>query len=161
MSDITKDPIHLDAKTVDQHLDDLPFFAKQAFRYATKIETGTLTVSLPDGRQFVFGGKYRGPNPEMIVHDYDFARRLVTGGDVGVAEAFLRGEWEAKDLTEFLRLFCANHAMIATMLEHNPAARMLQLQALAQPQYKVGSKRNIHAHYDLGNALIPVGLIRR
>lgn len=153
MNDMTKDPIHLDATTVDQHLGGLPFFAKQAFRYATKIETGTLTVSLPDGRRFVFGGKYSGPNPEMIVHDYDFARRLVTSGDIGVAEAFLRGQWETKDLTEFLRLFCANHAMIATMLDKNPAARVFQLfKHWLNRNTKSGSKRNIHAHYDLGNA---------
>jgi cyclopropane-fatty-acyl-phospholipid synthase len=61
-----------------------------------------------------------------MINDYDFARRILKGGDIGVAEAFLRGEWETPNLTEFLRLFCANHHLIAQMLENQPLVRFWQ-----------------------------------
>jgi hypothetical protein len=40
---------------------------------------------------------------------YGFASRLLNGGDIGIAEAYLRGEWDTPDLTQFLYLFCVNH----------------------------------------------------
>ena len=45
----------------------------------------------------------------MKVHDFGFASRLLRGGDIGIAEAYLRGEWDTPDLTQFLYLFCVNH----------------------------------------------------
>jgi cyclopropane-fatty-acyl-phospholipid synthase len=145
--------VHVTRDTIGQHITGLPFFVRQIFRFATRIELGSLTVNLPDGRRLRFGNGKPGPDAEMTIHDYVFAKRMLTGGDLGVAEAFLRGEWEARDLTEFLRLFCANHAMISGMLEHLPVVRYWQLfRHWLNRNTKSGSKRNIHAHYDLGNA---------
>ena len=144
--------IKLDARSVAGHTEGLPFFVRHAFSFATRIENGTLLVRLPDGRSFEFGGLRPGPAAEMMINDYDFARRILKGGDIGVAEAFLRGEWETPNLTEFLRLFCANHHLIAQMLENQPLIRFWQqFKHWLNRNTKSGSKRNIHAHYDLGN----------
>ena len=97
--------IRLDARSVARHTEGLPFFVRHAFSFATRIENGTLLVRLPDSRSFEFGGLRAGPAAEMIINNYDFARRILKGGDIGVGEAFLCGDWETPDLTEFLRLF--------------------------------------------------------
>ena len=74
---------------------------------------GRLTRPPARRSRFRFSGTQPGPAAEMTVHDLGFARRLLEGGDIGIGEAYLRGEWETPDLTHFLELFCANHDLIA------------------------------------------------
>src|SRR5256885_11840828 len=45
-----------------------------------------------------------GPHAVMQLRGYGFASRLLRGGDLGIAEAYLRGEWDTPDLTQFLYL---------------------------------------------------------
>jgi cyclopropane-fatty-acyl-phospholipid synthase len=133
-------------------LRDLPFAARQTFNFALKLTHGQLRVQLPDGRILRFETANPGPHAMMVVHDLHFADHFTKGGDIGLAEAFLRGEWDTPDLTEFLRLFCINHEMINQILADKPVIRWLQLlRHWFNRNTKAGSKRNIHAHYDLGN----------
>ncbi len=147
-SDITMTPAN--SRTV---LRDLPFAARQTFDFALNLTHGQLRVQLPDGRILRFETGQDGPQAMMVVHDLHFADHFTKGGDIGLAEAFLRGEWDTPDLTEFLRLFCVNHAMITQILADKPIIRWLQLlrHYWLNRNTKAGSKRNIHAHYDLGN----------
>ena len=129
-----------------------PFAVRQAFRFAAKIENGRLDVTMPDGKMFRFQGAGPGPDAAMIVRDLAFARSMA-GGDIGIAEAYLRGEWESPDLTRFLELFCVNQPLIARLMEGKPIVRLFQMaRHWMNRNTKSGSKRNIHAHYDLGNA---------
>ena len=137
--------------TVDNVPGDLPSLVRKALVYASGLEVGSLTITLPDGRQFLAGGHAPGPNAALIVHDYGFAQRLIREGDIGIGEAYLAKEWDTPDLTAFLQLFAANHHMIAQMVR-NPFVRIIQrFQHWLNRNTKTGSKRNIHAHYDLGN----------
>jgi cyclopropane-fatty-acyl-phospholipid synthase len=146
-------PIGLGPDSVSRATRGLPFAVRQAFAFAARLEAGTLTARMPDGRIFRFGGKLPGPDAEIFVKNYAFARRLIGSGDIGIAEAYLRGEWETPDLTAFLEVFCANHALIAQMLENRPVVRWIQqVRHWLNRNTKSGSRRNIHAHYDLGNA---------
>lgn len=143
-------PIRADA--IEAAAQTYPASMRRAIAFASKIEKGELDVFMPDGRHFRFGGGAPGPKATMIVKDLGFARRLLGGGDLGIAEAYLMGEWESPDLTRFLELFCANQPLIARMLEGKPLVRMLQMVGhWLNRNTKRGAKRNIHAHYDLGN----------
>ena len=145
--------IAIDPASAKAHGRDLPAPLRKTIELASRIERGTLTLALPDGRRLLFRGAGSGPNALLIVHEPGFARRLVGGGEIGFAEAYLRGEWETPDLTAFLELFCVNHALIARMLEGRPATRALQLFGhWLNRNTRRGAKRNIQAHYDLGNA---------
>jgi cyclopropane-fatty-acyl-phospholipid synthase len=130
----------------------LPTSARLAFAFAAQLQRGTLEAVLPDGRRFKFGGKEPGPVATVIIRDFGFARRFLGGGDIGIAEAYLRGEWETPDLTQFLYLFCVNHEVIQSMLQGRPLVRILQrVRHWLHRNTKRQAKRNIHAHYDLGN----------
>ena len=94
----------------------LPTAARMAFTLAERILCGRLEVTLPDGRQLIFQGEQPGPTAQMQVNDYCFAWRTVRSGDIGVAEAYLRGEWDTPDLTQFLYLFCVNRDMMESVL---------------------------------------------
>jgi cyclopropane-fatty-acyl-phospholipid synthase len=131
----------------------LPWLVRRALAYALGITKGSLNVTLPGGQRFRFVGHEAGPSAEIMVHDYRFAGRLLSGGDIGFAEAYIREEWDTPDLTAFLELFCVNHHAVATLLPGNPVAKIVQrFRHWLNRNSKAGSKRNIHAHYDLGNA---------
>ena len=88
----------------------------------------------------------------MVVHDLGFAWRLLRGGDIGVAESYLRGEWETPNLTEFLYLFCVNVEMMQAILRGKPLVRWAQVfRHWLNRNTRRQARKNIHAHYDLGN----------
>lgn len=131
----------------------VPALVRRAFALATRIHCGSLIVMVPDGRRFVFKGHKPGPEGTLIIRDYAFARRLALGGGIGFAESYIRGEWDSPDVTAFLEVFSANHEAISTLLGNNPIARVWQnFRHWLNRNTKTGSRRNIHAHYDLGNA---------
>jgi cyclopropane-fatty-acyl-phospholipid synthase len=147
------DLICLTPENVDKELSDLPRVVRLALSFCSKLRRGTLDVMLPDGRKVRFGGVEPGPAAEMTVYNYGFASRLLNGGDIGIAEAYLHGEWDTPDLTQFLYLFCVNHDLIQLMLGDNPVMRFVQIvQHWFHRNTKRQARRNIYAHYDIGNA---------
>jgi cyclopropane-fatty-acyl-phospholipid synthase len=145
-------PIVLDASNVGTAVPGLPRLARIAFAYAARIRRGTLDVTLPDGRLIRFGGAEPGPAAAMTIHSYRFAWRLMKGGDIGIAEAYLRKEWDTPDLTQFLYIFCINHDLISPLFEQKTAMRVVQtLQHWFRRNTRAQAKRNIFAHYDIGN----------
>jgi cyclopropane-fatty-acyl-phospholipid synthase len=88
----------------------------------------------------------------MIIKDFAFAAKMARG-DVGVAESYLAGDWESPRLETFLELFCANQHVLARLLEGRPVLRFIQMcYHWFHRNTKRGARKNIHAHYDLGNA---------
>ena len=89
----------------------------------------------------------------MAVHDPRFYRRIATSGSLGAAEAFLNGEWTSPDLVTLLRILSRNADTLQRTDGGLPslANRLLKLAAWAGRNTRSGSRRNIAAHYDLGN----------
>src|ERR1700737_4168806 len=138
---------------LDAVLADLPRVVRLALGFGSRLERGTLDVTLPDGRVIRLGGLEPGPAAAMKLSNYGFASRLLKGGDIGIAEAYLRGEWDTPDLTTFLYLFCVNHDLIAAMLGNKPAIRGgKKIRHRFNPHTRVEAKRHIFAHYDIGNS---------
>jgi cyclopropane-fatty-acyl-phospholipid synthase len=147
------EPIILTPDNVDKQLPDLPRIVRLALRFGSRLRRGTLTVTLPDRRLVRLGGAEPGPDAEMTITSYAFASRLLNGGDIGIAEAYLHGEWDTPDLTAFLYLFCVNHDLIQIMLGDNPMMRFVQIvRHWFNRNTKRQARKNIFAHYDIGNA---------
>src|SRR6185312_9798538 len=131
----------------------LPRMVRLALGFASRLRRGTLDVTLLDGRVMRFGGAEPGPAAQMVLHSYGFAAKLIKGGDIGIAEAYLRGDWDTPDLTQFLYLFCVNHELIQSMLASKPLVRFVQIvRHWFNRNTKRQARRNIYAHYDIGNA---------
>lgn len=140
------------AENVAEVTKNLTFATRQALKLAARLKHGALTVTLPDGRILLFQGAEPGPLAEIVVHDFGFASRLSDGGDLGFAEAYLRREWDTPDLTKFLELFAVNYPVVQTLLAGKPMVRLWQMfQHFRRRNTKSQARRNIHAHYDLGN----------
>ena len=131
----------------------LPLETRLALQVAARIAAGQLTVILPDGRSAVFQGDAPGPVATLVINDHRFARRILRDGDIGVADGYLNGDWTSPDLSAFLELFCVNVEHTGDHLLAKPLIRALQnVQRWMRRNTKAGAKRNIEAHYDLGNA---------
>jgi cyclopropane-fatty-acyl-phospholipid synthase len=157
---ITSHPVQGLAETIEVTRDSLrrataglPSLMRLALGYPLKIRYGSLTLRLPDGRRLLFRGAEPGPSAEMIVNDLAFARRLILDGDVGFAEAFIRGEWDTPDLSGFLHFFAFNMEAVRNLTRFNPVARLMQrYRHWRNRNTRTQARRNIAAHYDLGNA---------
>ncbi|MGP8123374.1 MAG: class I SAM-dependent methyltransferase [Xanthobacteraceae bacterium] len=147
------EPVVLTPENIGNALPDLPRLTRLAFGYAARLRRGTLDVTLPGGRTVRLGGLEPGPAAAMTIHDFGFARRLLNGGDIGIAEAYLRREWDTPDLTQFLYLFCVNHELIRAMLTNKPLMRLIQsVRHWFKRNTRAQARRNIYAHYDIGNS---------
>jgi cyclopropane-fatty-acyl-phospholipid synthase len=145
--------ITITSETVDATFPELPRLVRLALGVGSKLKHGTLDVTLADGRIVRLGGNGPGPAAAMTIYDYGFASRLLSGGDIGIAEAYLRGEWDTPDLTQFLYLFCVNQDWMQSMLSAKPLVRTLQfVRHWLNRNTRRQARRNIHAHYDIGNA---------
>jgi cyclopropane-fatty-acyl-phospholipid synthase len=114
---------------------------------------GRLVFVLPTGREVAVGGDLPGPDARVIIHDYRFVRRALAGGDIGFAEGYMAGEWETPDLSAVLEAFSLNYDRLTELVTGNVFIRVLNaIRHRLHRNSRSGSKKNIHAHYDLGNA---------
>jgi cyclopropane-fatty-acyl-phospholipid synthase len=128
-----------------------------------KVPHGGLRIDEPDGNTVLLGDSH---NSQAIGHivltDWCTYSMMMSGGAMGAAEAFMEQSWSSPDLVKVIRYFAANvDAMQA--LEggfaalSKPALRMLHRYNRNSLQ---GSRRNISAHYDLGNDFFSLFLDR-
>ena len=113
---------------------------------------GRLDIVLPSGDTVRLGDDGR-PDARIQVHDDRMFLRLVLRGELGGGESYVAGEWSSDDLVAALRVFL--RASAARGVE-SPITRFAQLASLVRHRLAAnthgGSARNVHAHYDLGNA---------
>jgi cyclopropane-fatty-acyl-phospholipid synthase len=113
---------------------------------------GRLDLEMPGGDLVQLGGS--GPaDARARIHDDRLWLRLLLRGEMGAGESFVAGEWASDDLVAVIRLFL--RATGARGFE-SPVTWLAQLPALLRHRRAAntptGSARNVHAHYDLGNA---------
>jgi len=128
-----------------------PASAKAVLLALLQLRGGSALISLPNSQVLVFGDEHS-PSVDFQIKDYKFARRVLTSGDIGFAEGLMAGEWQSNDLSALLVLLAANVERFARLLEGGPIGRAIHgLRHLSNANTKRGSRRNILAHYDLGN----------
>jgi cyclopropane-fatty-acyl-phospholipid synthase len=120
---------------------------------ASRIRRGCLTVQLPDGSRRVFGDRDSELRGEMHIHDPEALRRLLLGGEVGGGEAYMDGLWSSPDLVALISLAVANRTDLALSRGwwRVPARVARTVAHRRNRNTKAGARRNITAHYDLGN----------
>ena len=128
-----------------------PLALRLLLRLLTRIRVGKLRLVAPDGTAYVFQGE-SGPEATIILRHVDTARRVLFGGDLGLAEAYMDGQWETPDLMAFLELGLRN--MRALEVDRPSLLRRMfeSLVHALRRNSRRGARRNIRYHYDLGNA---------
>ena len=143
--------IHASAEALRQ-LTGVPAGFRLAGMMLLRAKRGTIRFDLPDGRRVLFDHGQKGPNAVVEVHDFDFAKRAIAGGDVGFAESYMDQEWSTPYLTSVLEFFSENFEAAGQLAVGGFMVRMGNMvRHIFNRNSKAGSKRNIEAHYDLGN----------
>ncbi len=130
-----------------------PAAARAVFSLLGRLATGTLDVQLPDGTQARFGsGRADEPRGAIRLSDWRVCGAALKSGDIGFAETFIDGGWTSPDLAALLKLFIANRDAIEKIVYGSWWGSLAyRLKHLLNRNSRHGSRKNIHAHYDLGN----------
>jgi len=120
-------------------------------RMLRKIDCGEILVQTPGGRRLLIGGKRVGEQTHLAIHSWKCMLRLLTGGDLGFAEGYLAGEWSTPNLHSFLSAAARRSADSASFEALRPPQPLTRFRHALNRNTRRGSRRNIAAHYDLGN----------
>ncbi|WP_340150523.1 cyclopropane-fatty-acyl-phospholipid synthase family protein [uncultured Sneathiella sp.] len=117
-----------------------------------RIRHGTITVNMPGGHSFTFEGTIPRQHAHLDIHNMRVVTRTLWGGDTAFAESYMDGDWDSPDLTTLLMLGQNNADALSASLGPTWAMRLAgRLRHACRRNSKKGSRRNIAAHYDLGN----------
>ena len=132
---------------------NLPRWAETVFALLRRLEFGSLSFTLPDGRTFLVRGSRPGPAGHFDIHDDRLFTRLVREGDLGFTEAYLDGWWDTPDLQALMDVAMLNNDQIGHSFPGLGVVRAWErLRHWLRQNTRNGAKRNISYHYDLGNA---------
>jgi len=123
---------------------------RQVFALLDGLRGGRLEIRLPDGSSALFGEGDAGIT--LQVHDEAMFGRVLARGDIGLAEAYMDGQWDACDPTALLVLLSRNRRHLRRAIYGAwPGLLAARLRHWFNRNSRAGSRRNIMAHYDLGN----------
>jgi cyclopropane-fatty-acyl-phospholipid synthase len=121
-------------------------------RLLSGLACGSLTLELPNGQKATHAAAVPGPDATLIVRRWRVARRLLLEGQIGFAESYIDGDWTTPDLAALIELAARNQDGLGDMLVGTWLQRLsVRLGHRKRANTKRGSRRNIRAHYDLGN----------
>ncbi|WP_375403278.1 class I SAM-dependent methyltransferase [uncultured Sphingomonas sp.] len=121
-------------------------------RLDERLETGGIDAHLPDGTRRLLGGRARGPVPVVTLHRWRALVRLALGGSVGWYEAWAAGDWSSPDPVPLFDLFMRNRVSLASSARAaGPMRPSLRWWHRRRANSPANARRNIAAHYDLGN----------
>ena len=124
------------------------------------IERGSLTVTWPGGREEIHGAP--GPVAQLQVEGDRFFRRALFGGEIGLGESYMDGEWSTPNLVRLVELMIANREVLNTLpgMLSWPSRVRDTIAHVRRGNSRQGSRKNIHDHYDLSNEFFSLFLDR-
>ena len=127
------------------------FARKQVLARLKRLQIGQLTI-IENGKQTVFGSD-KSIQATVTVDDGHFYGEMAFGGSIGAGEAYMLGYWRADNLTNVIRIMAANQSVMDALEGGYQWASKPFLKALHWLNRNTadGSRKNIAAHYDLGN----------
>ena len=130
-----------------------PTAARAMLHLLAGLRHGRLDVQLPDGTQSRFGAAdAAGPHAAIRLSNWKVCAAALKSGDIGFAEGFIAGDWTTPDLPALMKLFVANRDAVESMVYGQWWGRLLyRAKHLLNRNSRRGSRKNVHAHYDLGN----------
>ena len=129
----------------------LPRHARRVLALLGHLQHGSLDLQTPEGDVLHFGDG-REPRAALRITDWDVCAAALASGDVGFAESFVAGHWTSPDLRALLELLIRNRIALESLVYGGFWGGLLhRLRHLMRRNTREGSRKNIHAHYDLGN----------
>jgi cyclopropane-fatty-acyl-phospholipid synthase len=120
-------------------------------RILPSLQHGRLTINFKGSESLTIYGRLQGPSAQITVNSWKFFCRLITNADLGFAESYLAGEFSSPNLAALLELGSRNWEMTSWTRWLRTPALPARLRHALNRNTRRGSRRNIAAHYDLGN----------
>lgn len=137
------------------------FIFNQILKRLENLEFGSLKIETPDHKIYQFSGRQQGYDADIKIHDWHVIGNLAAKSDIGFAENYSDGKWESNDLTALLTLTIQNREILDPFFKADALRRVLyQISYFFKRNTEAGSRKNIHAHYDLGNDFYKLWLDR-
>lgn len=152
---MNSETLTLDLQPSRRSADDLrtrhyPARARFVLKLLKQLKHGSLHLEFPDGQSAHFGDD---SYPITLrLHDWSMCHAVLKSGDIGFAETFIAGGWTTDNLTGLIELLIRNRQAIESLIYGNRWGSLLyRLRHLFNRNSRTGSRKNIHAHYDIGN----------
>ncbi|HQP67996.1 MAG TPA: cyclopropane-fatty-acyl-phospholipid synthase family protein [Quisquiliibacterium sp.] len=137
-------------RTSDPAGTPVPRTARPLLGMLAGLRTGAVQLTLPDGTTLNFGAGE--PRAALRLANWNLFGAVLARGDIGLAESYIAGDWSTDDLYAVLDVATANRDTLEQAVYGRWWGRALhRLRHLMNRNSRAGSRRNIHAHYDLGN----------
>lgn len=130
----------------------IPKMIKNFLRSFDQIKYGAISITMPDGKVYDFGSHNNGLKADLVIYDLRTISQSIKKGDIGFAESY-REKWcDSSDLVSLFTFGLQNEATLQKYIYGSLLGRYIcRLGYLFTRNTLRGSKKNIHAHYDLGN----------
>lgn len=134
-----------------------PAQARRVLKLLDRVEHGALMVVFPDGQRACFG--HGGPTADIHLANWKVFGAALTSGDIGFAETYADGAWASTDRARLLQFFVRNRAAVERVIYGSFWGSLgYRIKHLLNRNSKPQAKKNIAAHYDLGNAFYSLWL---
>ncbi len=136
-----------------------PAAARLILKMLGALKHGALLLKTPDGARRLYGD---GSLPVSLeLHNWKLCGAALRSGDIGFAETFIAGDWKSDNLPGLIELLARNRAAVEALVYGSWWGSLLyRVRHLLNGNSRAGSKKNIHAHYDIGNAFYRLWLDR-
>ena len=124
------------------------------FELLGRLTAAQLTI-VESGERIRLGNSSSELSAELHIHDLSVYGDFVSGGSLAAAQAYIDNKWDTPDLTKLIRVFARSQQLVDELESKSSLWEKCQkkLVSLGNRNTQAGSKRNILAHYDLGNDL--------
>ncbi len=134
------------------------FYRELVLKLLSEMTLGSLTLRLPEGDELVFGRGEGSIQARAQITSDHFFKKCVLYGDVGFGEAYVDGDWQTDDIEAVIAwmiLNVENHPTLMDTRQKSAPVNFLGFLNQLRHQFKANtvekSRKNISAHYDLGN----------
>lgn len=135
----------------------VPAQVQLLLRMLSRLEHGSLKLECPDGKLLKFGNE--DPAVTLSLSSWEPFLAAIRSGDIGFAESYLQGEWQTDNLAKLIELFIHNRNALESAIYGSWWGSLLyRIKHLFNRNSRAGSRRNIHAHYDIGNSFYTLWL---
>ncbi len=132
---------------------ELTYWSKLFFKIISKIKKGKLTVITPSKETVVYSGSEIGEDVIVTINDWKFTENLFIKGDIGLGESYIEGHWDCNNINGLIKLGIDNYDVLKSVIT-GQIFKILMYRfkhLFVNRNTKAGSKKNIYAHYDIGN----------
>ena len=146
----TTTTINLPSNQSKLNTDAFPSQVQFVLQLLRRIEHGAIVMEFPDGQSARFGDTSLPVTMKLL--DWDVCNAALKSGDIGFAETFIDGHWTTDNLPALIELFTRNREAVESVIYGTWWGSLLyRVKHLFNRNSKSGSRKNIHAHYDIGN----------